>query len=62
MFLNGVLIIGSHNVSTAMTNSDLSKVIEAYDKTLAVISAGIKKENLLEILQVEPLEPLFKVR
>jgi glutamate-1-semialdehyde 2,1-aminomutase len=62
MFANGVLIIGSHNVTTALTNSNCKKILNAYEKTLNVISGGIKNENLESFLKVEPLVPLFRVR
>ena len=62
MFANGVLIIGSHNVSAAITSKDVSKINSAYERTFSVISDCLSKGNLEEKLKVPPLVPLFKVR
>ena len=62
MFENGVLITGSHNVSTALTRSNIEKIWEAYDKTLKTISDSILNNNLEKKLKTKPLVPLFKVR
>ena len=62
MFSEGVLIIGSHNVSTSLTRADIKKVLQAYENTLGKISIGIQKGNLRAMLKVKPLEPLFKIR
>lgn len=62
MFAEGVLIIGSHNISTALNKSDLKNIYRAYEKTLYKISKGLQRGNLNSLLKVKPLEPLFKLR
>lgn len=62
MFLRGILIIGSHNISTALSNSDISETLKAYDSVFGLISKGIENESLETILKVDPLEPLFRIR
>jgi glutamate-1-semialdehyde 2,1-aminomutase len=62
MFAMGVLIIGSHNVSTAFGSKEIVKVRRAYDHTFNIISRGLREGDLEKYLKVEPAEPLFKVR
>jgi glutamate-1-semialdehyde 2,1-aminomutase len=62
MFLRGILIIGSHNISTALSNSDISRTLEAYDSVFDLISKGLENENLETVLKVDPLQPLFRIR
>jgi hypothetical protein len=56
------LIIGSHNISTALSNSDISRTLEAYDSVFDLISKGLENENLETVLKVDPLQPLFRIR
>jgi glutamate-1-semialdehyde 2,1-aminomutase len=62
MFARGILIIGSHNVSTSLSLKHCSKVLSVYEEVLSLISKGIERENLDSLLKVEPLKPLFKIR
>jgi glutamate-1-semialdehyde 2,1-aminomutase len=62
MFAMGVLIIGSHNVSTSFGSREIAKVRRAYDHTFSIISRGLREGDLEKYLKVEPAEPLFKVR
>jgi hypothetical protein len=62
MLSTGVLIIGSHNVSTAMTSRNIAKVVDAYDKSLQVIAKGVTEERLDKLLRTPPVVPLFQVR
>jgi phosphoglycolate phosphatase-like HAD superfamily hydrolase len=62
MFEHGVLVTGSHNVSTALTRPNIEKIWQAYDKTLETISNAILNNNLEKKLKTKPLVPLFKVR
>ena len=62
MISKGVLIIGSHNVSTSMTSKDIEIVVSAYDKSLQMIAKGLREERLEKLLQTPPVVPLFQVR
>jgi len=62
MFLNGVLIINSHNVSTAINSFDIDRIVNAYDRSLSVISEGLNQNNLKSFLKTKPIEPIFQVR
>ena len=62
MFLNGVLIIGSHNVSTALRDGDFEWISQAYERTLSKISTALNNDSIEKYLEVQPLVPLFKVR
>lgn len=59
---NGVLTIGTHNISYAMNNSDVDKILKAYDSALFSINNAIKKNCLADLLAGEIIKPVFKVR
>ena len=62
MFVNGVLVLGTHNISMAIDKKAIKRVINAYKTTLASMGNAIADGTLASKLKVEPLEPLFKVR
>ncbi len=62
MYENGVLILNSHNITMAHTIKVRRKTLEIYEKVLKVIAKTLKNGNISEMLLVEPLAPLFKVR
>jgi glutamate-1-semialdehyde 2,1-aminomutase len=62
MLSKGVLIIGSHNISTAMTSRNIAKVVDAYDKSLQMIAKGLREARLEKLLRTAPVVPLFQVR
>jgi hypothetical protein len=62
MFEMGVLIIGSHNVSTAIGEKEIRRIRRAYDHTFSIISKGLRNGDLENYLKVQPAEPLFRVR
>ena len=62
MFRRGVILLNTHNVNTALTKRDLSKILDCYDEVLDLISQHLLNGSLKEALEVKPLEPLFKVR
>ena len=62
MFTEGVLIIGSHNISTSHDHTDLRLIGKAYEGTLKKISDGLHSGNLNQLLKGKPLEPLFTIR
>jgi glutamate-1-semialdehyde 2,1-aminomutase len=62
MFQQGVLILGTHNVTLAHSGKYLNKLEESYLTTLDSISKGVSQDNLKSKIRVSPLKPLFKVR
>jgi glutamate-1-semialdehyde aminotransferase len=62
MFANGVLVLGTHNISTAIDKKAIKIIINAYKTTLASMGIAIADGTLARKLKVEPLEPLFKLR
>ena len=62
MFRRGVIVLNTHNVNTALTKRDLSRILNCYDEVLELISQHLLNGSLREALEVNPLEPLFKVR
>ena len=62
MFEQNILILNSHNVSYAMTDSDVNQLLNAYKRTLRTISESLTRKDLQKRLKVEPLPPLFKLR
>jgi len=62
VFKRGILTLGSHNISFSHTKEDIDKLIAVYAEVLPMIKKHIDNKILLENIQGEILEPLFKVR
>ena len=62
MFFEGVLILGSHNLTLAHTENAINTVASAYQKALTRVQQVESDQNYTDNLLVEPLKPLFKVR
>ena len=62
MFKRGILCIGSHNISYSHSEADVSTLLNAYKEVLHIIYLAVYKGKMSELLEVEPLQPLFKVR
>jgi glutamate-1-semialdehyde 2,1-aminomutase len=62
MFLRGILINGTHNISYAHTDEDIEKLTTTYDEVLALVRASLDRGDLLQRIHGEILKPLFKVR
>lgn len=62
MYENGLLILGTHNISLAHTSKIRNETLDIYRKVLLEIAKSLDAGNILEKLKVEPLLPLFKVR
>lgn len=58
----GVLTIGSHNLSYAMSYHDADSIISAYKEALYSIENAIKDNQALALLSGECIQPVFKVR
>lgn len=62
MFQQGVLVLGTHNVTLAHSQKYLKRIEESYISTLQMISQGVVQNDLESKIKVAPLKPLFKVR
>lgn len=62
IFQEGILVLGTHNMSLAHTNQVIKKIADSYFKVFKKIKAAIEAENLMQKLRVEPVTPLFRVR
>jgi len=61
-FREGILVLGTHNVTTKHTKKIVKEIAKAYSKIFAKIAMKLKSNQLIDSLEVEPLVPLFKVR
>lgn len=61
-FANGLLVLGTHNVTLAHTTQSLNKIQKVYNKVFAKIGLASANGDLAVQLKVDPLEPLFRVR
>jgi glutamate-1-semialdehyde 2,1-aminomutase len=62
MFARGILTFGTHNLSYAHSEDDLSRLFTVYDEVFSLIAEVVDKQELESYLRCQPLEPLFKVR
>ena len=62
MYKFGILIIATHNISLAMDERVVSKVLKSYKFVLNQMKNAIEVGDLKSRLLVAPLQPLFKVR
>ncbi|HBJ73077.1 MAG TPA: aspartate aminotransferase family protein [Actinobacteria bacterium] len=62
MLRQGVLVLNTHDVTTAFTDEDLVFVAAAYAKALSQVADGLAAGDLRSRLECEPIRPLFTVR
>lgn len=62
MLKRGILTLGSHEITYAHTNQDIDKLLKAYSEVIPILKDGIRNNKVIELLDCEPLVPLFKVR
>jgi glutamate-1-semialdehyde 2,1-aminomutase len=62
MFARGILILGTHNISFALSDGDIVQLLGAYDEVLPILKEAVENRSLGERIRCRPLEPLFKVR
>lgn len=62
MYKLGILIIATHNISLAIDERIVSKVLKSYELVLNQLKNSIEVGDLESRLLVAPLQPLFKVR
>jgi len=62
MFKRGILTLGSHNISFSHTKEIVNQLLEVYAEVLPMVEENIKNKTLLQNIQGDILQPLFKVR
>jgi glutamate-1-semialdehyde 2,1-aminomutase len=62
VFARGVLTLGTHNMSYAHSDEDISNLLKVYDEVFGIIKDVVAKKSLDKRLQTKPLVPLFKIR
>ncbi len=62
MLRRGVLVLNTHDVTTAFTAEDIDLVATAYAESLDGLVAGLAGGDLMARLECEPIRPLFRVR
>ena len=61
-FQNGLLVLSTHNVTTAHDSRVIERAAHIYGKVFASLGNAIRNDSLRQELKVEPLRPLFRVR
>jgi glutamate-1-semialdehyde 2,1-aminomutase len=62
LFSRGILSLGTHNMSLAHSDADISRLLAVYDEVFPLLRAGALDGRMGELLFCKPLEPLFKLR
>ncbi len=62
MFQQGILILGTHNITLAHNLKAQETIVNSYENTLRDLKESMDQKSLKEDLLVNPLPPLFKVR
>lgn len=62
MMRRGVLLLSTHNLMAAHTEADRTTVLGAYRESLSVIVAADREGTVVDRLECEVLQPLFRVR
>lgn len=62
MFKRGIFTLGTHNISYAHSEDDVSRLMTAYDEFFGLVNEVKAAGNMDKVLECEPLKPLFKVR
>jgi glutamate-1-semialdehyde 2,1-aminomutase len=62
LMARGFLCLGTHNMSYAHSEADVTSLLSAYDDIIPVIVGAVRDGSLEKLLHARPLEPLFKVR
>jgi glutamate-1-semialdehyde 2,1-aminomutase len=62
MFKRGILTLGSHNISFSHTKEIVNQLLKVYAEVLPMVEENIKNKTLLQNIQGDILQPLFKVR
>ena len=58
----GILALGQHYLTYAHTDDQVDALMCAYGETLPIVKGGLERNDFGDLLRVDPLVPLFKVR
>lgn len=58
----GVLVLGTHDVTTTFTDEDMDRITDSYGRALEKIKSGLETGTVRSMLECEPIRPLFKLR
>jgi glutamate-1-semialdehyde 2,1-aminomutase len=62
VFKRGILSYGTHNMSYAHEDHDITRLLQVYDEVFPILKDADENQALDRYLECQPLEPLFKVR
>jgi glutamate-1-semialdehyde aminotransferase len=62
MFKKGILVLSTHNNSLSLTEKIADRVINTYGEVILDISKSLSDGSLLYKLQVDPVQPIIKLR
>ena len=62
MFKRGILVLSTNNVTTTLSQKDITKILTAYAEVFEAISQALERDSLDALLECQPIVPLFKVR
>ena len=62
MFKRGKLTLGTHNLSYSHNKTEVNELLKVYAEVFPMIKRNIENDSLLDNLECEVLEPLFKTR
>ena len=62
MFRRGILVLSTNNITTTLSQKDISKILTAYAEVFGAISQAQESDSLDALLECQPIVPLFKVR
>lgn len=62
LFSLRMLMLGTHTISYAHTDNDISLLFSAYDEIFPLIREAVAEKSLATKLRCKPLVPLFRVR
>ncbi len=58
----GILSFGTHNVTYAHTDDDVTKLLHVYDEVFPILREAVEEGAMKQYLRCAPLQPLFRVR
>jgi len=56
----GILFTGAHNICFSHTNKDIDYTLRVYRTVLEIIKDAIERNKVRELLEGEPVEPVFR--
>ncbi len=62
VFARGILTIGSHNISYAISDDDIQEILAIYGEVFPILKRSVDQGDLRERLNCETLQPLFRIR